>query len=662
MALFSTGNEHGYACGCGACAQQHQEHNPQQHAKSKGLGYVAPIAGGNGDGTIGLDAAISQLKLGSSFNWIDSATGKAIPTISYSYAYATWNYGDNNVGHAAILNAAQKAATEKAIGQWESVANINLVEKDLGNATNIVVRQGTYSSAGVAGQAYWKYNQAGTANRHVDVFFDKSYVANPTAGTDAYLCVLHEIGHALGLAHAANYNGAGAVGGKTWLDSQDASVMSYFDGAYVGRGSKATHATGPQLYDIAAIQAIYGANTSYHSGNDTYAIDGTKQAYAIWDGGGVDTISAAGQTTASRIDLREGLMNVNQIGQTTFWVAFNARIENATGGSAGDTIVGNALSNVINGGGGNDVLTGGAGNDTFVFANGGGSDRITDSEAGDRLQVNGKTLVGNATAQGEGNYLLTVSGTDVALTLNGSTLLLKYNNGADSVSLENFQNGDFGIILPGLGNVEPTPTTPTPTTPTPTPVPVSPTPTPTPVPTTPIPTPTTVITNLIGTAKADILSGTTGNDVVYAKSHNDKITGNGGNDKLYGEDGNDVIVAGNGADLVDGGKGNDSLVGAGGVDTLIGGDGTDTITGGAGNDYLTGGASKDIFVYDLSTACGNDVIADFKRSTDKIDIVSAYSGVIRIVYDSDSAMVSFSGGTTIDLLGVTGGLTASDFI
>ena len=63
-------------------------------------------------------------------------------------------------------------------------------------------------------------------------------------------------------------------------------------------------------------------------------------------------------------------------------IAENAVIENATGGSAGDTLIGNSADNVLTGGAGSDSLTGGSGDDRFVFASGFGSDTISDFTAG----------------------------------------------------------------------------------------------------------------------------------------------------------------------------------------------------------------------------------------------------------------------------------------
>ena len=47
------------------------------------------------------------------------------------------------------------------------------------------------------------------------------------------------------------------------------------------------------LYDIAALQARFGANMTTRTGNDVYnGPNGNIQA--IWDAGGVDTISGSG--------------------------------------------------------------------------------------------------------------------------------------------------------------------------------------------------------------------------------------------------------------------------------------------------------------------------------------------------------------------------------
>ena len=63
----------------------------------------------------------------------------------------------------------------------------------------------------------------------------------------------------------------------------------------------------PMLYDIAAIQHMYGANISYRTGNDTYTFDPTKPFFqTLWDAGGTDTISVSSFSTDNTINLNAG--------------------------------------------------------------------------------------------------------------------------------------------------------------------------------------------------------------------------------------------------------------------------------------------------------------------------------------------------------------------
>lgn len=108
--------------------------------------------------------------------------------------------------------------------------------------------------------------------------------------------------------------------------------------------------------------------------------------------------------------------------------------------------------------------------------------------------------------------------------------------------------------------------------------------------------------------------------------------------KFYGSRYNDVIVGTSGADTFHGWRGDD---------TIRGGFGNDTIDGGWGQDVLYGGRGEDVFVFshaDHSTAQKPDMIADFQRGIDKINLsalsldkddVSIYARRITIDTDDD---------------------------
>ena len=264
-----------------------------------------------------------------------------------------------------------------------------------------------------------------------DVFFGPSGAA-PVAGNYDGFIILHELGHALGLKHGHEGGGFGALPAAS--NSMEYSVMTYR--SYVGSDARQVYnetwgyARSFMMYDIAALQYLYGADFTANSGDTTYAWSPTTgasfvngaRAFApganrifdtIWDGGGIDTYDASNYTTGVRLDLTPGASSTLSTAQSArlgggphggiasgnVYNALQYRgdprslIENAVGGPGNDTIIGNAARNALSGGNGSDVLSGGrgadrldggpgadvliggAGGDVFVFSPGGGTTR-----------------------------------------------------------------------------------------------------------------------------------------------------------------------------------------------------------------------------------------------------------------------------------------------
>lgn len=85
----------------------------------------------------------------------------------------------------------------------------------------------------------------------------------------------------------------------------------------------------------------------------------------------------------------------------------------------------------------------------------------------------------------------------------------------------------------------------------------------------------------------------------------------------------DTIWLSNFADRFRGYAGNDRLYGYGGNDVLLGDGGRDVLWGGFGRDTLVGGTGSDLFWFTASAETdpgGRDVIADFRRGEDVIDL------------------------------------------
>ena len=97
------------------------------------------------------------------------------------------------------------------------------------------------------------------------------------------------------------------------------------------------------------------------TGNDT--LNGGTGNDVLNGGAGIDTASyiGAGPVTVS---LNLGVQNTGGAGIDNLVLG---TIENLTGSSFNDTLIGNAGANVLTGGAGRDLLTGGAGNDTFDY-------------------------------------------------------------------------------------------------------------------------------------------------------------------------------------------------------------------------------------------------------------------------------------------------------
>jgi Ca2+-binding RTX toxin-like protein len=239
-------------------------------------------------------------------------------------------------------------------------------------------------------------------------------------GSRQFQMYLHEIGHALGLEHGGGYE-AGDVksydeDAEHLQDTLQFSVMSYFSERPHGVETGADYVLAnrdapdevisnpqtPMLHDVAAIQAMYGADMTTRWGDTVYGFNssfgetGPGSVYnfninqnpvlTIYDAGGTDTLDVSGFTQNQIIDLRPGhyssigalkqnvamAFNTEQIsrpGIQTFNP--NAVIENAVGGSGEDTIYGNDVGNGLNGNGGEDWIEGGKGDDTINGGPGG---------------------------------------------------------------------------------------------------------------------------------------------------------------------------------------------------------------------------------------------------------------------------------------------------
>lgn len=312
--------------------------------------------------------------------------------VELTYSFATIgsafpaDYPPQYLGDIRVVPDNVKAAFQAALQAWANVAKVTFQEVADSGASYGDIRIGVSASnpnfplvlAEAAPPAFPNGSLAG------DVWI----APQPEAGLGWYLTALHELGHAVfdlgDVSMAPGLNGAILPAAENYRGQ---TIMSYSDlpGATVGDSpinQGALHyPTTPMVLDVLVAQWLYGANIGYHAEDDNYSFSEAATSYmTIWDGGGNDTISIAANAKAGVLDLTPGhYSDVGSVVATsagaspttltkTVGIAFGAVIENAVGGSAGDTIIGNVASNVLRGNGGNDFIDGGAGVDTSVYS------------------------------------------------------------------------------------------------------------------------------------------------------------------------------------------------------------------------------------------------------------------------------------------------------
>jgi serralysin len=569
----------------------------------------------------------------SGYKWAVNSFTFSFPTSASLYGSG---YGDGEPGsNFEALNSVQMNAVRDILAGYSAVANVTFNEITETTTQHADIRLAESDMPGTA----WAYYPS-TAAEGGDAWFNnsKGYYDNPLVGTYAYASFLHELGHAMGLKHPHETSGSFKAM-PTDKDSLEYSVMSYR--SYIGQSTSGgyTNANGsyPQslmMYDIAALQKMYGANFNTNSGNTTYSwdpktgemfINGVGQGapvankifLTIWDGGGSDTYDFSNYTTGVTVDLRPGqwstastaqlaLLHYNgskiAAGNIANSLLYNndlrSLIEKAIGSSASDVLIGNAANNVLDGRGGTD---------TAVFS-------------GARSQY------------------------QVTQLSDGSVSVVDLRSGAPDGSdivwnVESFKFSDkqytLAEVLTNTGSQTLPPSEPVPQALT--------------------LTGTSGNNTLNGGALDDIISGLGGADTLNGNGGADALDGGSGNDKLYGGDGDDLLIGGSGGDKLDGGAGTDTasyatatagvtanlgstssnrgdassdsyvsienltgsdfadtLTGNSSANKLVGGLGADKLTGGGGNDTLIGGAGADT----IDGGTGTDMAVFTGASTD----------------------------------------------
>ena len=385
------------------------------------------------------DTAVENLMSG--YFWGSAGSGI---DLTYSFMDTNSLFGSDYNSSGRTTNrdniqdpvAAFKLTVSDILDLYSNVSLLNFTE--VAETGDVVghLRLGTTQAENSA-FAWYPYGNSWDPSGDIWVNHTSNYYHNNYAlmdGTYWNHAIIHEVGHSLGLAHtqsAASYGGT-TYGTDSYYgtvhNASPYSVMAYPE--YIGEGSDSaentfSRSTNLMLDDIAALQYLYGTNeqhnatdtvytiNSFHKGTYSDAYYGRDYVYAsIWDAGGTDTFSWAGETSIASINLNAGSFSSfgnitgpddtdldNQYmldGDGILGIAYDAIIENAIGGSNIDTLLGNEVANTLYGGAGTgvkDTLTGNGGADIFVSCM---ADANTDFSVADIISdfTNGTDFIG----------------------------------------------------------------------------------------------------------------------------------------------------------------------------------------------------------------------------------------------------------------------------
>lgn len=529
-------------------------------------------------------------------NGVLEGTAWATHILSYSFptsaAQFDSTYPTADPSNLTVFNAKQRSLVVNMMAEISSFANLSFVPTAETTTSHALLR---FANSSLPATSFGYYPSESSSGGDVWIGTSTPEDLTPGRGQYGWTTIMHEAGHALGLKHGNETSGFGAMDAAH--NDTEYSIMdynSYIGSPYTDQFITNEASSFPQsymMYDIAALQYMYGAKFDMATRNSVYTwsastgeefINGVAQGtpagnkiyQTVWNGGGNATYYLPNFSQNTYADMRPGqfvrfsdsklanldiasggshLARGNVYNALQFQGDARSLMTNVITGSGDDIIVGNDGGNNIDAGAGNNTVYAGSGTNNI------------------------KVGIGRSTVYG-GN------GTDLIFGDANSTLGDVFWSGA--------AGRDF--LLGGGGN--------------------------------------------------DVLHGTA-TDFSSDASSGKYLSGGAGNDTIYGSAGNDTIYGGTptmvnaGNNYLFGGAGNDAIVGGDGVDFILGGTGSDTLVGGTGVEIFFN-SSADLRAGDVDQVSGFHVGDAIAFSKDMASLISVRQ------YGANTVLTTATGGGT----------------
>ena len=402
--------------------------------------------------------------------WTTAAGGATAATnLTYAFPGAKTDYTSvatypqlAEVAISSPLSAEQRQAALIAMAQVASYTKLTFTQAASGSAADAALRFSAYTSSGSeanfpANNGPYSPNDARSAGDNWEGGNAVFTAGDPLYGTDALATIAHELAHSLGLKHGHDdsFNGKLAAA----RNDNEFSIMTYasYLGSNTAAPTEAINGSTPStwmMYDIAALQQLYGANYGNVGASFTYTWDAAGQQFingvaaantgvtktqkileTVWTGGAKATFNISNYNDNGQMDLRPGQwltfsraqisdLNSTAAANTPQYQAqgnvYNAltfngdtrsEISDLVVGNGNVSIIGNDLYNTVTLGNGNDMVTLGAAGGKVLL--GTGADIVVGGAGIDTVVFNVASTAAGITRNANGSVSIQVAGNGV---------------------------------------------------------------------------------------------------------------------------------------------------------------------------------------------------------------------------------------------------------